>query len=76
MKTHQVEYEHPDHGVVRVFFRWESSVGPGSRWVPMGVEFDLFTPDSECEALQALLEDVRLDRSISVSAVEHLPWEY
>jgi len=52
------EWEHPDHGTVRVFFRWEGE-GPGHRWVPFGFEVSLFTPDSEIRALEKVLADLR-----------------
>ena len=65
-----VEYEHPDHGVVRVFYRWESSSLGGLVYAPFGVEFGLFTPDSEVDLLTEELTRVRLDMSISVSAID------
>jgi len=64
------EYEHPDHGLVRVFWRWEPATPPEWKWCPVIVEFDLFTPDSEQEALLEELVAVRVDKSVSVSASE------
>ena len=60
------EYVHPDYGMVRVYWRLES----GFRGlVPFSFELDLLIPDGEVEALTKWIEGVRLDRSISVSAV-------
>ena len=63
------DYEHPDFGGVRVFFRWVPAT-TGYRWIPYAVEFDLFIPDSERSALTEVLEAVRLDKSVSVSAFD------
>lgn len=45
---------HPTYGEARVFWRWKEA-GEGMRWVPVGVEFDVFTPDDEQEAMLAEL---------------------
>ena len=63
-----VEYEHAEFGTARVCFDWRESLEGTLRWVPVAVEFDLFTPDSEKEALTRDLERVRVDMPISVSA--------
>ena len=67
--------EHPDYGIARVFFRWVESTHGGWTNEPYGVEFDLFTPDSEkIVLLELLLEEQpadRIDRSVSVSAFEN-----
>jgi len=85
-KLHVVEFEHPVHGSARVFWRWQLA-GASWAWVPVAVEYDLFTPVSEQEVLTAGLLRARVDRSLSVSALEAeaegapclqdngLPWE-
>ena len=60
------EYEHPDHGVVRVLWLWVHGEW-SSALVPAAVEFDLFTPDSVQAELTRELACVRVDRSLSVS---------
>ena len=68
--------------MARVFFRWQRGTH-GEVWAPFGVEFDLFCPDEQQVVLIDLLrrENLpdKLDRSISVSAIESydegdLPW--
>ena len=71
--TGVAEWEHPDHGMVRVFFRWEPGGTDELRWVPFGFEVSLFTPDSEIRALERVLAGMRsesdIDRVSSVSAL-------
>ncbi len=62
------DYEHPDHGLVRVFYRWVPQDHEEFTWEPYAVEFDLFTSNSEREALLKELVSVRVDKSVSVSA--------
>ncbi len=59
-----VEYEHPDHGLIRVLFDWRPGVF-GLVWKPVQVEFDLFTPVSVRKSLTAELVSDKLDRSIA-----------
>ena len=70
MEVFLQELEHPDYGTVRVFWRWVK-MSPWSWSIsPVAIEFDLFTPDSEKRALLDMLDLVRIDRSVSVSATE------
>ena len=68
--------EHPDYGLARVLFRRVRGWKAGWRWEPTGVEFDLFTPDSEkAELMRMLREEVeadRIDRSSSVRGLDGL----
>jgi len=77
-EAYVVEFEHPRFGSARVFFRWRATKCQSFRWIPVAVEFDLFTPESEVAGLTEALESLRVDRSISVSALEFddggLPW--
>ncbi len=61
-----IEWEHPEFGLLRVFF--------DSADVPIAVEFDLFTPDSErCQIMVELRERreaLRIDGCVSVSALD------
>ena len=59
-----VEYEHPEYGTLRVLFHWEAHEG-GFFWRPWLIECDLFTPDSEIEALRALLKADRVDSHLA-----------
>ena len=63
------EWEHPDWGIVRVFYRWETTNGLSWYKVSVAVEFDLFTPDSEVAAmaldLRSRNESARVDRSLA-----------
>ncbi len=65
------DWEHPDWGTVRVFYRW-TATEYGFSNVAVAVEFDLFTPVSEQTAmvldLRSRNQAVRVDRSVSVSA--------
>jgi len=69
------QYMHDHFGTVVV--HWRDEVGFHGV-VPFSFEADLFTPDSEIDDLTSWMRSVRLDRSISVSAVvfydEELPW--
>ena len=71
------EWEHPDYGIVRVFWRWTTLNGWSYFNEPVAVEFDLFTPDSEKRQMLADLAEtadrVRIDRSISVSTPTPTP---
>ena len=69
MEPGTVVYEHEEFGLATVQFRWEDGEF-GQVWTPFCVEFDLFTPVSESEALTRELDCVRVDRSGSVSAQE------
>ncbi len=63
-----IEWEHPDHGLVRVFWRVVAAKHGGLTCVPTAVEFDLFTPASEQARMTEELLAIRVDRSVSVSA--------
>ena len=55
------ELEHPEYGTLRVFWRWEYAPdGNSGHPIPVAIEFDLFTPDSEKEVI---LHDLRMRRS-------------
>jgi len=61
MKTEVVVMEHPDFGEARVLCRWEKNAAVNSfQFVPFAVEFDLFTPLEEQEALTRELRVARL----------------
>jgi len=65
-KVRLIEWEHPEFGELRVFFDEAD--------VPIAVEFDLFTPDSEKRQILAEVaerrEFMQLDRCVSVSALD------
>jgi hypothetical protein len=60
-ETKTVVWEHPTYGEARVTYGWGCWVSmrdESERWwfmAPMGVEFDLFTPEGEQEVLIAEL---------------------
>ncbi len=60
-------YEHPDYGTVRVFWHYED--GYHGLVPALSYQTDMFTPDGEVEHLRGWILSVRIDRSISVSAV-------
>jgi len=62
------EYVHAEFGEIRVHWRQE----PGfALEVPYAYEAGLFCPDSEVDHLRKWMEEVRVDRAISVSASDH-----
>ena len=70
------QYVHDEFGSIVV--HWRDELGFNGV-VPFSFEADLFTPDSEIDDLTSWMRSVRLDRSISVSAVDSyiggdLPW--
>ena len=70
------EYVHEEFGTIRV--HWRDELGYMGV-VPFSFEADLFISDSEIDDLTSWMRSVRLDRSISVSAVDSyiggdLPW--
>ncbi len=61
------EYIHQEYGTVMVAWRDERGYHGA---VPYAFEVDMCTPDSEVEDLTRWMRSVRLDRSISVSAIK------
>ncbi len=53
-------YTHPEFGQITVF--WEDGL-------PVSYQSDLLTPDGEVEHLREWMKSVRLDRSLSMSAL-------
>jgi hypothetical protein len=48
-------YEHPEYGVAIITWTWLPVDDGGWSWIPVSIEWDLFTPPGEQTKLEALL---------------------
>lgn len=64
----RTEWEHAEYGSATIWWTWKPAGRSMLEATPVAVDFDLFTPDSEKDALLALLAEPRekryLDRGV------------